>query len=173
MPLVVEMPGRCPKCGGRLFKRTGTSRKSGKQYTYYCCEHTNNRVAGGATCDFMTWDVPVKDDCPICGKTMFKRAGKGYKRPYCINPECPNFLPEDKRGYKRRMPKATTDTVENAEEIAPAAEEAEKKPAKTAKTSKTGKTAKATKAAKTAKATKKAAAKKPAARKKTKTESKA
>ena len=44
MPLVVEMPGRCPKCGGRLLKRTGTSRKSGKQYTYYCCEHTNNRV---------------------------------------------------------------------------------------------------------------------------------
>ncbi len=101
MPLVVEMPGRCPKCGGRLFKRTGTSRKSGKQYTYYCCEHTSNRVAGGATCDFMTWDVPVKDDCPVCGKTMFKRAGKGYKRPYCINPECANFLPEDKRGYPR------------------------------------------------------------------------
>ena len=121
----------------------------------------------------MTWDVPVKDDCPICGKTMFKRAGKGYKRPYCINPECPNFLPEDKRGYKRRMPKATTDTVENAEEIAPAAEETEKKPAKTAKTTKTGKTAKAAKAAKTAKTTKKAAEKKPAARKKTKTESEA
>ena len=101
MPLVVEMPGRCPKCGGRLFKRTGTSRKSGKQYTYYCCEHTNNRAVGGATCDFMTWDVPVKDDCPLCGKTLFKRAGRGYKRPYCINPECANFLPEDV--YKRQM----------------------------------------------------------------------
>ena len=85
----------------------------------------------------------------------------------------PGLLPEDKRGYKRRMPKATTDTVENAEEIAPAAEEAEKKPAKTAKTTKTGKTAKAAKAAKTAKTTKKAAEKKPAARKKTKTESEA
>ncbi len=48
MPLVVEMPGRCPKCGGRLFKRTGTSRKSGKQYTYYCCEHTNNRARTAA-----------------------------------------------------------------------------------------------------------------------------
>ena len=38
MPLVVEMPGRCPKCGGRLMKRTGRSKKTGKQYTYYCCE---------------------------------------------------------------------------------------------------------------------------------------
>ena len=37
-PLVVQMPGRCPKCGGRLMKRTGVSKKSGKQYTYYCCE---------------------------------------------------------------------------------------------------------------------------------------
>ena len=32
MPLVVEMPGRCPKCGGRLMKRTGVSKKTGKQY---------------------------------------------------------------------------------------------------------------------------------------------
>ena len=37
-PLVVEMPGRCPVCGGRLMKRTGVSKKSGKQYNYYCCE---------------------------------------------------------------------------------------------------------------------------------------
>ena len=160
-PLVERMPGRCPRCGSGMLKR-----KSKKGYVYYACER-------GAECGFMTWDVPTDQDCPVCGQTMFKRSGKGAMKPFCANPECSNFLPEDKRGYKRRMPKATTDTVENAEEIAPAAEEAEKKPAKTAKTSKTGKTAKATKAAKTAKATKKAAAKKPAARKKTKTESKA
>ena len=27
MPLVVEMPGKCPKCGGRLLKRTGKSKR--------------------------------------------------------------------------------------------------------------------------------------------------
>ena len=86
----------------------------------------------------MTWDVPTAQDCPSCGQTMFKKSGRGQMKPFCINEKCPDFLPEDKRGYKRRMPKATTDTVENAEEIAPAAEEAEKKPAKTAKTTKTG-----------------------------------
>ena len=43
MPLVVEMPGKCPKCGGRLLKRTGTSKKTNKQYTYYCCEHLNSK----------------------------------------------------------------------------------------------------------------------------------
>ena len=142
MPLVVEMPGRCPKCGGRLMKRTGTSKKTNKQYTYYCCEHTNSKD-GAEKCDFMTWDVPVKDDCPVCGHTMFKKAGKGFKKPFCINEACSNFLPEEKRGYPKPADKA-----EKAEGEAPE-EEAEKKPA--------------TKKA----ATKKTAAKKPAAKKTT------
>ena len=170
MPLVVEMPGRCPKCGGRLFKRTGTSRKSGKQYTYYCCEHTNNRVAGGATCDFMTWDVPVKDDCPVCGKTMFKRAGKGYKRPYCINPECANYLPEDKRGYPKKQVEASANAEEApGESNAPAEEKPAKKTA--AKKTATKTAAKKTTVKKTAKkaedgdAEKKPAAKKAAVKK--------
>ena len=90
MPLVVEMPGKCPKCGGRIFKRT-----SKKGYTYYACEK-------GAACGFMSWDVPTKDLCPVCGKTMFKLAGKGQRKSFCINEACSNFLPEDKRGYRRR-----------------------------------------------------------------------
>lgn len=88
--LVIEMPGKCPKCGSRILKRT-----SKKGYTYYACEK-------GAPCGFMTWDVPVKENCPECGKTMFKLSGKGHKKPFCINEECPEFLPEDKRGYKRK-----------------------------------------------------------------------
>ncbi len=139
MPLVVEMPGRCPKCGGRLMKRTGTSKKTNKQYTYYCCEFTN--VRNGATCDFMTWDVPVKDDCPVCGHTMFKKAGRGFKRPYCINEACSNFLPEEKRGYVKK----TAETK--------AAEPEEKKPARKTAAKKT--------------TAKKTAAKKPAAKKTT------
>ena len=103
-------------CGSGMLKR-----KSKKGYVYYACER-------GAECGFMTWDVPTAQDCPSCGQTMFKKSGRGQMKPFCINEKCPDFLPEDKRGYKRRMPKATTDTVENAEEIAPAAEEAEKKP---------------------------------------------
>ena len=83
MPLVVEMPGKCPKCGGRLLKRTGKSKKTGKQYTYYCCEHLSNKDES-KRCDFMTWDVPVKDNCPVCGWTMFKKSGRGFKKPFCI-----------------------------------------------------------------------------------------
>ena len=97
MPLVVEMPGRCPKCGGRLFKRTGKSKKTNKQYNYYCCEFTNSKQ-DQRSCNFMTWDVPVKDNCPVCGWTLFKKSGRGAKKPFCINEVCTNFTPEEKRG---------------------------------------------------------------------------
>ena len=132
-PLVVEMPGKCPLCGGRILKKT-----SKKGYTYYGCEF--NTAKDGRHCDFMTWDVPVKDNCPVCGQTMFKKAGRGYKRPFCINEKCSNFTPEEKRGGFRKSAAKTEG------EAAPAAETAEAKPAK--KT-----------------AAKKPAAKKPAAKK--------
>ena len=149
-PLVVEMPGRCPKCGGRILKKT-----SRNGYTYYGCDKF-------PACDFMTWDVPVKDDCPVCGKTMFKKAGKGFNKPFCANPECPNFLPEDKRGYRRRK---TDDAAASAEDSAPAAEE---KPAAQPETKKSA-AKKTTAAKKPAAAKKTTAAKKPAAAKKTTT----
>ena len=165
MPLVVEMPGRCPKCGGRLMKRTGTSKKTNKQYTYYCCEFLNSKDES-RKCDFMTWDVPVKDDCPVCGQTMFKRAGRGFKKPFCINPACSNFLPEEKRGYPRKPAQDKTEGA--AEEAAEqsAAETATKKPAakKTAaKKAPAKKTAKAAAAKTEEKATVKKTVKKTAA----------
>lgn len=162
MPLVVEMPGRCPKCGGRLMKRTGTSKKTNKQYTYYCCEYLNSKDEA-ARCDFMSWDVPVKDDCPVCGQTMFKKAGKGFKKPFCINPACANFLPEEKRGYPKKA------AAEKADETAPAAEEkpvkkaAAKKPAAKTTAKKTTAAKKTTTAKKTS--TAKTAAKKTVAKK--------
>ena len=85
-PLVVQMPGRCPKCGGRLMKRTGVSQKTGKQYTYYCCDRST-AADESQRCDFRTWDVPTKEDCPVCGQTMFKKSGRGFNKPFCINPE--------------------------------------------------------------------------------------
>ena len=158
MPLVVEMPGRCPKCGGRLMKRTGTSKKTNKQYTYYCCEHMNSKDEA-KKCDFMSWDVPVKDDCPVCGQTMFKKAGRGFKKPFCINPACSNFLPEEKRGYHKK-----TTSEEPQEESAPAEETAEKTAPKKAAARKTPAAKKTTTTKKTT-AAKKTAAKKPAAKK--------
>ncbi len=97
-PLVIEMPGKCPKCGSRILKRT-----SKKGYTYYACER-------GADCGFMTWYVPTKDFCPSCGKTIFKPSGKGQKKGFCINEECSAFVPEEKRGYKKKAAAKKTGT---------------------------------------------------------------
>ena len=143
-PLVVEMPGKCPKCGGRILKRT-----SRKGYTFYACER-------GQECGFMSWEVPTKDFCPECGKTLFKPAGKGAKKAFCINPECKSFVSEEKRGYKR---KAKTDAEPKAEAPAETAAPAEAAPVK--------KPAAKKPAAKKTTAAKKPAAKKTAATKKT------
>ncbi|MEH2937267.1 type I DNA topoisomerase [Oscillospiraceae bacterium 44-5] len=160
MPLVVEMPGKCPQCGGRLFKRTGKSKKSGKQYTFYCCEHRSAKDEA-SKCEFITWDVPVKDNCPVCGQTMFKKSGRGAKKPFCINEACSNFTPEEKRGGWKK-PSAAEEGAAPAE-----TEGTEEKPKKSAaKKTATKKTAAKAGAEKKTTA-KKTAVKKPTAAKKT------
>ena len=160
MPLVVEMPGKCPKCGGRLLKRTGKSKKTGKQYTYYCCEHLNSKDES-RRCDFMTWDVPVKDNCPVCGWTMFKKSGRGFKKPFCINEQCSNFTPEEKRGGWKKK-------TEEADAPAQEGEESTKKPAAKKSTA----TKKTTKKADPAKKSAKTTTKKTTTKKTTKTAAK-
>ena len=114
-PIVEKMPGRCPKCGSTILKR-----KSKRGYAYYGCER-------GAECGFMSWDVPTAQDCEKCGQTLFKKAGKGRNKPFCINEACESFLPEDKRGYYKKAEKGE-------------AEETKKKPAKkTTRKKETGK----------------------------------
>ena len=89
-PIVEKMPGHCPNCGSTILKRT-----SKRGYAYYACER-------GAECGFMTWDVPTAEECPKCGQTMFKKSGRGRNKPFCITPTCPDFLPEDQRGYYKK-----------------------------------------------------------------------
>ena len=164
-PLVIEMPGKCPKCGSRLLKKT-----SRNGYTYYGCERNGDKL--GRACDFMTWDVPVKDNCPECGWTMFKKSGRGFKKPFCINESCPAFVPEEKRGGYRKKKTETAETAAAPEQDKPAEGE-EKAPAKktAAKKTTTKKAAekKTTTKKTTAKKTtaKKAAEDKPAAKKTT------
>ena len=150
--IVEHMPGRCPKCGAGMLKR-----KSKRGFAYYACET-------GMDCGFMSWDVPTEEDCPSCGKTLFKKGGKGRMKPFCINEECPNFLSEDQRGYRRRGKTENNDPETAVVEEIPAEEE--KKPAsrktaakKTAKASEKKTAAKKTTEKKTTKKTAKKAAK--------------
>ena len=126
-PLVEHMPGRCPKCGSGLLKR-----KSKKGYTYYACEK-------GSDCGFMSWDVPTAEDCPQCGQTMFKKAGKGRMKPFCINESCANFLPEDKRGYYKKKTEEASDAEKTPAKKASAKKTAPKKTAGRRKKTEAGK----------------------------------
>ncbi len=73
---IVEVVGKCPKCGGDVSKRIS---KSGK--TFYGCTNYPN-------CDFISWDIPAPYFCPDCGKTMkvVKRDGKTYYA--CTDKQC-------------------------------------------------------------------------------------
>lgn len=62
-PIVTEMPGACPLCGGKILKK-----RSKKGYTYFGCEHNPK-------CGFMSWDEPTNEICPNCQKTLFKKKG--------------------------------------------------------------------------------------------------
>jgi len=116
-PIVEKMPGRCPKCGSTILKRT-----SKRGYAYYACEK-------GAQCGFMTWDVPTAEDCPKCGQTMFKKSGRGRNKPFCITETCPDFLPEDKRGYYKKAESDADGKVKKPAKKTAAKKSTAKKPA--------------------------------------------
>ena len=88
-PISEPTPGECPLCASTILKK-----KSRNNRDYYGCEKH-------PACGFMTWDVPIGDRCPECSRTLFKRGGRGAMKPFCANAECPAFLPEDQRGYRR------------------------------------------------------------------------
>jgi DNA topoisomerase-1 len=145
--LVVEMPGKCPKCGLRILKRTS---KNG--YTYYACEKLKE-------CGFMTWDVPVAENCKLCSQTMFKTSGRGFRKSFCINESCEAFLPEDKRGYRKKPADPAAEETSAAK--GPKTQKAAAKAASAAKPAKKKSPAKKTAAKKTP--AKKTQAKKPKA----------
>lgn len=119
MPIIIEMPGKCPKCGSKIHKRT-----SPKGHNYYACER-------GKDCGFMTWEVPTENFCPECGKTLFKPSGRGALKSFCINEDCKAFVPEDKRSYHAARNAAIKKKAAEKKAAAEAGTEA-KKPAKKA-----------------------------------------
>ncbi|MBP9989158.1 MAG: type I DNA topoisomerase [Ruminococcus sp.] len=62
-PLVMETNAKCPLCGNKVIEK-----KSKRGYTFYGCSNWPD-------CNFMTWDKPTEEQCPKCGKSLFKRRG--------------------------------------------------------------------------------------------------
>ncbi len=122
-PIVEETPGVCPNCGGKILKK-----KSKNGYTYYGCEHFPE-------CTFMTWDVPQKEHCEECGHTMYKRAGRGAKKMFCANPECKNYVPQERKTKSdaaEKKPAAKKTTRKTSAAKKPAAKKTVKKESKDA-----------------------------------------
>jgi DNA topoisomerase-1 len=70
-----EPVGKCPKCGGDIFKK---KTKHGK--TFYGCSNYPK-------CDFVSWDMPAPILCPDCGGPM-KVEGKESKKYVCNDKKC-------------------------------------------------------------------------------------
>ena len=73
--IVETSAGICPKCGGALVaKHSRNNRK------FYGC-------ANYPACDFITWNEPTAEKCPVCGKTLFRRKGKAGGK-ICLTEGC-------------------------------------------------------------------------------------
>lgn len=77
---------------------------------------------------------------------MFKKSGRGFNKPFCINESCVNFLPEDKRGYPKKKtaegeeskPETKAETKTTKKTAKPAAEKTAAKKKAASKTAKKG-----------------------------------
>ena len=72
----------CTKCEGKIQLK-----KTKKGRNYYGCENNPE-------CDFMSWDKPTGNKCPVCQESLVEKGGKN-KKIVCNNKEC-NYGKEKK-----------------------------------------------------------------------------
>ena len=77
MALPKNIGVKCPTCGSELLERI--SRKGRK---FYGCEKYPE-------CDFVSWERPVNETCPVCNGRMVMKAGpKDTLFHVCVNESC-------------------------------------------------------------------------------------
>ena len=146
-PITEDTGASCPVCGAKVVKK-----KSARGYVYYSCDTF-------PTCQFMTWDKPLKTKCPVCDSSLFRHTDRDSKEvtDVCLREGCTY-----KELVKEGLPPEEAEKNRQRREAraAKAAERAAQKEAEAAE-GKTEKTTKKTAAKKTTKktTTKKAAAK--------------
>lgn len=75
--LVISTGVNCPKCGkGEIIQRKS---KYGKIF-YGCNKYPD--------CDFVSWNEPVKENCPECGAYLVKKVTKKESKLVCSNNSC-------------------------------------------------------------------------------------
>ena len=85
--LYTKIGVKCPKCSGELLERMS---KKGRRF--YGCERYPE-------CDFVSWDRPVNDTCPVCGSYMvLKRSGRDKVFHVCANETCRHRVQVESEG---------------------------------------------------------------------------
>ena len=64
----------CPKCASKVIARHGKGRM-----LFYSCEKYPE-------CDFSTWDMPLREKCPVCNSGLYYR--KSRKTVMCKSKDC-------------------------------------------------------------------------------------
>lgn len=98
-PILKETGVQCSKCAGTIVERRT---KRGK--IFYGCKNY-------PTCDFMTWDIPLKENCQTCGAFMLRHNLKGGRfSTLCSNEACVTrpIVAEKKVIDKAKKTKAAT-----------------------------------------------------------------
>lgn len=73
----VEEVGKCPKCNGVV-----SAKYSKKGKLFFGCDNYPK-------CDYISWDLPLEEKCPVCGMNLFKKfPAKGGTQILCNNKGC-------------------------------------------------------------------------------------
>ena len=130
-PMSEDTGASCPTCGAKVVKK-----KSARGYVYYSCETY-------PTCQFITWDKPLKTKCPICDSSLFRHTDRDSKEvtDVCLREGCAykelvkeGVSPEEAEKNRQRREARAAKAAERA--AAKEAEEAEKKTKKTTRKTK-------------------------------------
>lgn len=105
-PILKDTGVKCPKCQGAIVERQTKRRR-----VFYGCENYPE-------CDFNTWDLPLKENCQVCGAFMVRHKYKnGGVAAACSNENCSTRqTPENKA-----TPAKTGDNENQAKAKKPAA----------------------------------------------------
>ncbi|QXM06157.1 type I DNA topoisomerase [Crassaminicella indica] len=75
-PFVKKIGIACPRCGGEIVER-----RSRKGRLFYGCGNFPN-------CNFITWNRPIAEKCPVCGSLLVKKNRKNDTIIQCSDKEC-------------------------------------------------------------------------------------
>jgi len=93
-PIVISAGVKCLACGGEIIQR----KSRGGRVFYGCSNYPQ--------CKFVSWDKPIEEACPECGKQLAERTlHSGQTQKVCPNADCPS------NAHKKKRKKASADVT--------------------------------------------------------------